>query len=104
LDQRKLGTKELHAVALQDGGQAADKEAGGNQDGDFALVQAGGRSDDQRNRDDAAVHGEHVLEAISEGSPGGQPLILRPLWFNMVFHSTGCFHEHDFLVSHEGLV
>ena len=85
LNQRELGSEEPDADGLQDGGEAADEEAGGDQQADVLRRHAGGGADDQRRGDDAAVHGEDVLEAVGEGASDGEALVfgavgrLRPV-------------------------
>ena len=58
-------------------GEAAHEECGGNQDADVGWWQAGGLADDQRYGDDAAVHGQDVLETVGEAAPDGEAFVLR---------------------------
>ena len=80
LHQRQLGAEGRHAQGLQQGGQAADEESRRSTSRPMSAGgQAGGTADDQRRRDDAAVHGQDVLDAVGEAAPTDSRLVLGAL-------------------------
>ena len=76
LDQRQLGAEEGHAHRLQDRRQTAHEQARSDEHADAVAIEAGGVSDDERNSDDSAVHGQHMLQAVGEGAADRKPFVL----------------------------
>ncbi|KAF5275800.1 hypothetical protein FQA39_LY18616 [Lamprigera yunnana] len=62
-DDGQANANAPHAHALQDGDQAAGEQISGNQQRDLLLGQLQRRADDQRNRDGAGIHDQHMLQA-----------------------------------------
>ena len=64
LHDRLAGADLPDAERLQQRGEAGDEQAGGHQIGDLRTAELQGAADDQRDRDDAGVHAQHVLESV----------------------------------------
>ena len=63
------------AERLQDRGDAADEQVGRDQEGDVLGRELQRPADDQRHRDGAGIHHQHVLEAEGEELGRGQDLV-----------------------------
>ena len=64
---------------MQQRGQATGKQRCSNQQADIRRRQPGCLADDQRHGDDAAIHGEHMLQAVSHVGGDAQIFIFGPL-------------------------
>ena len=78
LDQRQLTAEERNAEGLQQGRQAAGEQRSGNQQADVAGREAGGLAEDQGDRDDTAIHGQHMLQAVGHVGADTEVLVFRP--------------------------
>jgi hypothetical protein len=74
LNQRQTAAEERDAQGLQQGCHTTHEQAGGHQQTGIGSRHASRFSHDQRHRHDAAVHGQHMLQAIHE--VGGDAKIL----------------------------
>src|SRR5699024_9820140 len=91
LHQWQLRTEERQPDGLQDGRQTTHEQAGSDQQADTGGVQPSGVSDDQRDGDDAAVHGQDVLETVRQVGADTQPLVLRTFPFAYCSRRSHCF-------------
>ena len=64
---------------MQQGCQATGKQRGGDQQANIRRRQPGGLTNDQRYGNNAAVHGEHVLQAVSHIGCNAKVLVFWPL-------------------------
>ncbi|MNZ70084.1 hypothetical protein D3C78_884040 [compost metagenome] len=79
LHQRQLATEPRQSEGLQQGGEAAGKQRCGDQQADVGRAQAGRLAEDQRHGDDTAVHGQNMLQAISQVGAKAQVLVFGTL-------------------------
>jgi hypothetical protein len=77
LHDRQPRAEPPQAEGLQQRGQAGHEQGGAEQVGDLLGGQLEGGADDQRDRDHAGVHAEHVLQAVDGHRPHGQQLVDR---------------------------
>ena len=78
LHQRQLRAEERQPDGLQQRGQSAHEQCRRNQHADVRRGQAGGLANDERDGDDAAVHGQYVLESVGETCANSELFILGP--------------------------
>jgi hypothetical protein len=71
-DDRQADAELPHADALDQRGNAAGKQVGVDQQRELLLGQLQCAADDQRHRDGAGVHHQHMLQADQEHLPRGQ--------------------------------
>ncbi|MNC77830.1 hypothetical protein D3C75_1298940 [compost metagenome] len=64
---------------MQQGCQATGKQRRGDQQADIGGAQAGCLAEDQRHGDDTAVHGQNMLQAISQVGAKAQVLVFGTL-------------------------
>src|SRR5699024_8860906 len=89
LDQRELAPEEGQSPGLQDGGDSTDEKARGYQQRNLGRTQARSLTDDERDSNDAPIHGQDVLQAIRKTRNDPETLVFRALAFGM---HGGCRH------------
>src|SRR5690606_35145046 len=79
LYQWQLAAEEGDADGLQQGGGATDEQRGGNQQAYIGRRQARGLANYQWHGDDAAIHGQHVLQTVEQVGAKAEVLVLGAL-------------------------